>query len=109
MESSREIIIPKIFLTPAECGLSFSMKRFQFPVRAAFAATINKAQGTTLERLGLWLRDSVFGHGQLYVALSRGGDPRKVLVGVLSAAHDAAGRIVTSNVVCSQLLNDILV
>jgi len=106
MDSSREIIIPKIFLTPGECGLLFAMKRFQFPVRAAFAATINKAQGTTLERLGLWLRDSVFGHGQLYVALSRVGDPRKVLVGALSAAYDAAGRIVTNNVVYSQLFND---
>uniref|UniRef100_A0A1I8B891 C2H2-type domain-containing protein n=1 Tax=Meloidogyne hapla TaxID=6305 RepID=A0A1I8B891_MELHA len=33
--------------------------------------TINKAQGQTLERVGIDLRKEVFGHGQLYVALSR--------------------------------------
>ena len=109
MSDGTEIIIPKLFLTPADIGLPFEMKRFQFPVRAAFAATINKAQGSTLERLGIWLRDSVFGHGQLYVALFRVGDPRKVVVGALSAAYDSLGRIVTNNVVYSQLFNNTVV
>ncbi|OSX74278.1 hypothetical protein BU14_0297s0005 [Porphyra umbilicalis] len=109
MSDGTEIIIPKLFLTPADIGMPFEMKRFQFPVRAAFAATINKAQGSTLERLGIWLRDSVFGHGQLYVALSRVGDPRKVVVGALSAVYDSLGRIVTNNVVYSHLFNNTVV
>jgi len=47
------------------------LKRLQFPVRVAFAMTINKAQGQTFDRVGLYLRSPVFAHGQLYVALSR--------------------------------------
>jgi len=37
------------------------------------------------------------------------GDPRKVVVGALSAAYDSLGRIVTNNVVYSQLFNNTVV
>ncbi len=40
-------------------------------MRPAFAMTINKSQGQTFKHIGIFLRDSVFSHGQLYVALSR--------------------------------------
>jgi ATP-dependent exoDNAse (exonuclease V) alpha subunit len=33
--------------------------------------TINKAQGQTLDRVGLYLAAPVFAHGQLYCAFSR--------------------------------------
>ena len=46
--------------------------RKQFPLRPAFAMTVNKAQGQTLKCVGIDLRSrSCFSHGQLYVALSR--------------------------------------
>ena len=54
--------------------------RLQFPVRPAFAMTINKAQGQTLESVGVYLHQPVFGHGQLYVALSRCSDPSQLSV-----------------------------
>ena len=52
----------------------------QFPIRPAFAITINKAQGHTLEAVGVFLSGPVFSHGQLYVALSRCTDPANVRV-----------------------------
>lgn len=54
-------------------GVSFT--RQQWPVKLAFAMTINKAQGQSLDRVGLVLDPEVFSHGQLYVALSRVTSP----------------------------------
>uniref|UniRef100_A0A1I8BSW6 ATP-dependent DNA helicase n=1 Tax=Meloidogyne hapla TaxID=6305 RepID=A0A1I8BSW6_MELHA len=62
--------IPRITLCCSE-EYPFDLHRHQFPLVLAFAMTINKAQGQTLERVGIDLRKEVFGHGQLYVALSR--------------------------------------
>ena len=42
----------------------------QFPIKPAFAMTVNKAQGQILEMMGLYLSKPVFSHGILYVALS---------------------------------------
>jgi len=49
----------------------FTFSRRQFPVKLAFAMTINKSQGQTFDRVGLDLRKDIFNHGQLYVAFSR--------------------------------------
>lgn len=58
-----------------------AMKRYQFPIKAGWCITINKAQGTTMDYVGIMLNDSeVFAHGQLYVALSRAKDPRRIHV-----------------------------
>ena len=44
----------------------YSFKRIQFPVRLAYAMTINKSQGQTLQKVGISLK-----HGQLYTAFTR--------------------------------------
>jgi len=84
-QSKGEIcLIPRITLSPNETKLPFELLRRQFPVRVCYAMTINKSQGQSLKRVGLDLRHPVFGHGQLYVGLSRASDPAglKVLTGI---------------------------
>ena len=64
------VFIPKVKLLTSDSDV-IAFKRCQYPVRLSFAMTINKAQGQTLDRIGLYLPKPVFGHGQLYVALFR--------------------------------------
>lgn len=45
--------------------------RTQFPLRLAWAMTINKSQGQSIRVVGIDLTFECFAHGQLYVALSR--------------------------------------
>ena len=47
------------------------MARKQYPLRLAYAMTVNRSQGQTLDHVCLDLRAPPFSHGQLYVALSR--------------------------------------
>ncbi|GFR64841.1 ATP-dependent DNA helicase PIF1 [Elysia marginata] len=65
--------IPRIPLRPSDTMFPFQFERKQFPLRPCFAMTINKAQGQTLKVIGLDLRQPIFAHGMLYVALSRTG------------------------------------
>ncbi len=65
----KRLMPPRINNRP-EKHYPFPFVRRQFPVRAAFATTINKGQGATLDAVGLDLTAPVFGHGQMYVALS---------------------------------------
>ncbi|XP_070517882.1 ATP-dependent DNA helicase pif1-like [Cardiocondyla obscurior] len=49
----------------------FAFKKRQFPIKIAFAMTINKSQGQTFEKIGLDLTRDVLNHSQLHVACSR--------------------------------------
>src|SRR5271156_695035 len=80
--SGKHVLIPRLILEPNNKSLPIPLRCRQFPVRLAFAMTINKSQGQSVKHVGLDLRTSVFLHGQLYVALSRctSGNRIKVLL-----------------------------
>ena len=61
-------------------GLRFILRRRQLPIRLAFSMSIHKAQGQSLDRVGIYLNNPVFAHGQLYVALSRCTDSRNLRI-----------------------------
>ncbi|XP_026399668.1 ATP-dependent DNA helicase PIF1-like [Papaver somniferum] len=67
------VFIHRMPLEPPEnLKLPYKFKRKQFPIRLCFAFTVNKAQGQTIENTCIFFPEHVFGHGQLYVVLSRG-------------------------------------
>ncbi|KAL5714884.1 hypothetical protein ACHQM5_016786 [Ranunculus cassubicifolius] len=93
------VFIPRITLTPSTSELPFKMSRRQFPVRLAFAMTINKSQGQSVKYVGIDLRTPVFSHGQLYVALSRCTSSKRI--SVILPPDD---QIKTANVVYPEVL-----
>ena len=66
----KTVFIPKISIEPPDEDMHIPLSHCQFPVHLAFAMTINKSQGQSVQNVGLDLKTSVFSHGQLYVALS---------------------------------------
>ena len=73
------VILPRMPLTSSDTGLPFKLNRRQFPLRLAYAMTINKSQGQTLDVVGIALGYSgCFDHGQLYVELSRGTSCKRI-------------------------------
>lgn len=87
-----------------------AFQRKQFPVRPAFAMTVNKSQGQTLERMSLFLPSPVFTHGQLYVALSRVSSPSSVHIFLPLPNSPNSSAIlpapnITRNVVYTEVLN----
>eukprot|EP00889_Picochlorum_renovo_P007393 jgi/Picre1/34423/NNA_001892.t1 len=100
--TGREVLITRVVMTQT-LG-SFVLQRTQLPIRVAFAMTINKAQGLTLQRVGVYLQDDVFSHGQLYVALSRCGDDQNLWV--FGPHPDDQGKLWMRNVVYKEILID---
>jgi ATP-dependent exoDNAse (exonuclease V) alpha subunit len=76
------VLIPRITLSPSTAGLDFAikLKRRQFPVQLAYAMTIHKSQGQSLNRIGIDLQNPIFAHSQLYVAFSRATSPHRIKV-----------------------------
>ncbi|XP_035845652.1 uncharacterized protein LOC110934133 [Helianthus annuus] len=99
------VFIPRINIIPSNKKIPFQFQRRQFPLSVCFAMTINKSQGQSLSRVGLYLKDPAFTHGQLYVALSR----VKTREGVKILIFDADGKPTnkTSNVVYKEVFTSL--
>ncbi|KAL4575616.1 hypothetical protein LXL04_022466 [Taraxacum kok-saghyz] len=98
--AGKRVFLPRIPLCPsADDMFPFKLKRKQFPIRLSFAMMINKAQGQTIPNVGVYLPESVFSHGQLYVALSRGISRENTKVLVKAVKEFTNERVYTSNVV----------
>ena len=92
--------IPKIdFISNEGTRLPVRLRRRQFPLLPAFAMTINKSQGQTLNCAGVLLPRPVFSYGQLYVAVSRCTSPAGLRI--FPYAED---RSQTPNVVYHEIL-----
>ena len=89
-----------ITLYPPVEAIVFHLSRCQFPVRLAFAMTINKAQGQSFKYIGINFQTPVFTHGQFYVAMSRctSGNRVKVLF------PDNSTNTITKNIVYPEAL-----
>ena len=99
--------IPRITLnTKDDVSVPFNLIRRQFPVKLAYCMTINKAQGQTFDRVGVYLQSPVFTHGQLYVACSRVHSFDSLRIQVLDT--DQQGRhndyVLTDNIVFNEVL-----
>ena len=76
---SCETLMKAVFtITPEASGLPFSVVRRQYPIIPAYCLSVHKAQGQSLQMVGIVFESDPFTHGQLYVALSRVGGWERV-------------------------------
>jgi hypothetical protein len=68
-------LIPPVKRSPTASTIPIPFLHKQFPVTLSFASTVNKAQGQTFSRAGIYLPSDIFSHRQLYVAMSQVGKP----------------------------------
>ena len=97
----RSVFIPRIKLSPSDSSFPFEFQRTQFPVRLCYCMTINKSQGQTFRRVGLYLPEPVFSHGQLYVGCSRARSFGDIYVQITNTTQQFAteNQAITMNVV----------
>jgi len=99
------VLIPRVnSITKNNLDLPFTLIRRQFPIVPCFSMTINKSQGQTMDKIGIYLPRPVFSHGQLYVGLSRVTSPDSVKICVVNGKLKNHEGTYTKNVVFIEIL-----
>ena len=100
------VLLPRIKLAPSDAALPFTLQRIQFPIRLSYSMTVNKSQGQTFDKLGIFLAEPVFSHGQLYVAFSRARSFKDIHVKIMQSTTQGMfnGQYLTPNVVFKEVL-----
>ena len=101
--AGNEILIPRILFHPDDKTLPFQFERRQFPIRPCFSMTANKSQGQSKKVVGVNVTKDFFGHGQLYVAMSRVTNPNNLKI---FKSPSAANPNHTKNVVYKAVLSN---
>jgi ATP-dependent DNA helicase PIF1 len=94
--------------TSNDPALPFNFVRHQFPVRLAYAMTINKSQGQTFDKVGLYLSEPCFSHSHFYTGCSRAMGNYCLKIQVKDTTRQGKinnGQTVTDNVVYQEIFS----
>ena len=107
-DKNKVLILPRIPLRYGGTKFPFELVRLQFPIKIAFALTINRAQGQSAKKCGILLPMNVWTHGQIYVAFSRCGNPTNMHVWAEQSQFEGFGldpdKVYVKNVVYKEVI-----
>lgn len=98
--------IPRITTCPTDKTLPFVLKRKQFPISVYYAMTMNKSEGLTVQNVSLYLHNPVFGHGQMYIAVSRVTSPVGLKIVTVRDDHSQDG--LAKNIVYHEIFDNLM-
>lgn len=98
------VFLPKITLLPNQDDSTVQFKRKQFPIRLAFALTVNKSQGQTIKKVAFLVDSPLFSHGHLYTAMSRVNNRNNFKIMVESTNHKNKINFFVNNIVYKEIL-----